>query len=999
LKKISILCAVLLFMAVFVCGQEAGSIRGKVVDKEGNPLPGVSVTLTGSKTAPLATVTSAEGNFRFLHLDVANDYKLKFELQGFMPVVRDQLVVSFGKDVTLDITMEQATLQETVTVVGQTPVIDTKKSQVGVNITEEEIMRLPTARDPWVLMQLAPGMLIDRENVGGSDSGQQSSYFGHGGSADDSTWSVDGGNITDNAALGAAPGYLNMAGFEEVQINYGNNDIKSQTGGVQLNFITKRGGNNFSGTFYLDAEKSDWQSKNIPQNLLDIGYKGAGINKVYLYGANFGGPILKDKLWFYGSYGIQDLGTSTLAGTTDNTWLESGYFRLDGQLTRSTRINAFYEYDNKLKWGRTNWSATLQAPETVWNQQGPTPIYKGEIEQMFGNLYLNLKAIYTHNTFNLVPLNGHFTPGEKVGPYVYRQEWPTFYASGNAPVDYGTIRPQTNINFMGNYFVEKVIGADHEIKFGVDYTHSTVSSYSIVNGNVTVAEYEPLEDGTPWIEAWVNRDWRINEAFTRYSAFAQDTLSFGRKLAVNIGLRYDVEKSIVANENVPAAPLMSSFLVSHDISKLDPGIRSKVFSPRLSIIYDITGDGKNVVKLNAARYGSQEGYHFADWLNPAPWAEIDLRWVDANADGVVQQSELWGTDWATGLPTVNPNDPDGWSWYGGFDPNNPTLNVSTNMYDPRYKTPLLDELSLSFEHEIIPDFAGRVEVFYKNRHRLSWDRGILADGSLETNDNWYYDYTEPFTGADIYSRYEAPVGFYRTNYVDGAFLSDGTTDGTTMVKAHERYMAVEVVLKKRLSHNWMMDGSFTYSSWRYYHGNPMSEWPYTLNTLANERQRYLYMANYDFYEGGVNAPQSGGSGITDVYVNSRWMFKLSGLYQFPYGIAASFAFNAREGYVYPAYVQTYIGNVGWNNINATSEGVIGKFGDNRLPNFYDLNLHLEKMFPVGGLLRVTASVDCFNVFNSSTALSVQSALDSTVYGRTLRILNPRVFRAGVRIEF
>ena len=988
MKKALALFSLVLLLGVFVYGQEAGSIRGKVVDKEGNALPGVNVTLTGSKTAPLSTVTSAEGNFRFLHLSGASDYVLKCELQGFKPYTRTQLVIAYGRDVALDVTMEQAALEESVTVVGQTPVIDTKKTQVGINITEEMIMRLPTSRNPWVLMQLAPGMLIDREDVGGSDAGQQSSYFGHGSSSGDSTWNVDGGNITDNSALGAAPGYLNMAGFEEVQINYGNNDIKSQTGGVQLNFITKRGGNAYSGTFYLELEKNAWQSTNIPQDLLDRGYTGAGINKVYLYGANFGGPIVRDKVWFYGSYGIQDLGTRTLAGTNDNSWLESGYFRLDSQITKSTRANLFYEYDNKLKYGRTNWGATLQGPETVWNQNGPTPIYKGEIEQMFGNLYLNLKAIYTHNVFYLVPLTGHFTPGEKVGPYGERDYWPNFYAYGNAPGDYGTIRPQTNINLVGNYFVEKVLGADHEIKFGVDYTHSTVTSFSIVNGNATIAHYEPLEDGTPWTEAWINRDWHINLTFDRYSIFAQDTMSFGKRLAVNIGLRYDEEKSVVANEVQPASPLMSNYLTEMNIQKLDPGIRSKVFSPRISVIYDITGDGKNVLKLNLAQYGSQMGYDFASFLNPAPWAEIDLRWVDKNGDGVIQQSELWGTDWGTGLPTVNSNDPNGWSWYGGFDPANPNAAVSTNKYDPRYKTPLLDEVSLSFEREIISDFAARVELFYKNTHRLSWDRGILSDGTLETQANYYLQEVEPITGADVYTRKSRPVGYYRSNYVDGTLQTDGSVSGTTKLAAHEVYKAIEFVLKKRLSHNWMLDGSFTYSDWKYYHGNDPSVWPYDLT-------------NYAYYEGGVIAPQSGGSGISDVYVNSRWMVKLSGLYQFPYGIAVSVAFNAREGYVYPPFINLYRSNIGWTNINANAVGEIGKFGGDRLPNFYELNLRVEKTFKVSDTLRTTVSVDCFNVFNSATSLSVQAQLDAAdpSFGQTLRILNPRIFRAGVRIDF
>ncbi len=968
MKKAFAFIFLLVLAGAVASAQEAGSIRGKVVDNSGAPLPGATVTLTSAKMAPQTAITSPEGNFRFMRLAVSDDYTLKLELQGFKPYVRQQLVVSYGHDVELNIVMEQAALEEQITVVGQTPVIDTKKTQVGVNITEEMIMRLPTSRNPFVLMQLAPGMMIDREDVGGSDGGQQSSYYGHGSSAGDSTWNVDGANITDNSALGAAPSYMNMSGFEEIQINYGNNDIGSQTGGVQLNFITKRGGNNYTGTLFIDAEKNAWQGTNIPKALKDEGYTGAGINKVYLYGANFGGPIVKEKFWFYGSYGIQDLGTTTLAGTEDNTWLESGYFRLDGQLTKSTRFNAFYNYDNKQKWGRTNWGPTQQGPETLWNQVGPTPVYKGEIEQMFGNLFLNAKVAYTHNVFHLIPKLGERT-ADGSGPYEVQTFYPDFYASGNA-ADYNTVRPQTNANFNGNLFLENVMGADHEIKFGADYTQSTVSSYSLFEGNVRIAKYAP-----DWIEAWIIRDYYNNYKFNRASLFAQDTLRFGR-LSVSLGLRYDSEKSIVANVTQKAAPFMANYLQTLSIDKFDPKMSSNILSPRFSMIYDISGDGKTVAKLNLARYGSQTGYEFAGFLNPVPWAEIDLRWVDANGDGRVTQNELWGTNWDTDEPNVDPNDPNGWSWYGGFDPSNPGLAQSTNKYDPKYKTPLLDEVSLSFEREIVTDFAARLEMFYKNRHRFSWDRGIMADGSFETAANYFLDGTDPVTGSPYYGRVEWPVGYYRTNT-----LPDGS-----QLKAYERYTAVELVLTKRLSHNWMMDGSFTLSDWKYFHGSPKTVWP-------------LDLTNYDYNEGGVIAPVSGGSGISDVYVNSRWMGKLTGLYQFPLGIAVSGTFIAREGYVFPPYERVYVSGVGWTNLNATGIGKIGKFGDSRLPNFFELSLRAEKSFQITESLRTTVSMDVFNALNSSTALSFQSALSSEDFSKAIRIINPRVLRFGIRVDF
>ena len=134
----------------------------------------------------------------------------------------------------------------------------------------------------------------------------------------------------------------------------------------------------------------------------------------------------------------------------------------------------------------------------------------------------------------------------------------------------------------------------------------------------------------------------------------------------------------------------------------------------------------------------------------------------------------------------------------------------------------------------------------------------------------------------------------------------------------------------------MLDGSFTVSDWRYYHGNSKKEWPFTLNAYPNVT---IYdQNNYDYYEGGVVAPQSGGSGISAVWVNARWMAKLAGLYQFPYGISVSFAFNARDGYVIPKYVTVNARNIGNIYVYGTGAGTVGKFGDTRLPAFAELNL-------------------------------------------------------------
>jgi len=943
LKKLLSIAAALLLIGVFASAQDFGSIVGKVIDSEGTPLPGVNVTLTGSKIAMRSSVTSEAGNFRFINLPVSDDYVLKIELGGFKTVTREQLGVSYGRDVTLNITMEQTAIEEAITVVGQTPTIDTKRTQVGVNVTEEMIMSLPTARNPWVIMSLVPGMLISKEDVGGNEAGQQSSYTGHGSIGADQTWNIDGANITDNSALGAAPAYLNLASYEELQINYGNNDVKSQTGGVQLNFVTRRGGNNYSGSFYLDASDEDWQSYNGTPELLDL-YPtyNPGITKVYLYGVNFGGPIVRDKAWFYGSYGIQDINARNIDATTDSTWLVSGYAKFNFQITNSTRGEFFLEYDNKLKWGRNDWfELGSAAPDLRWNQDGPGWIYKGEIEQMFGDLYINAKAIVLDMSFYLHPYD------TSLGKPLTISYYPTYFVSGGLD-DYGTSRSNFNVNVSGNYFAEEILGGDHEIKFGVDYIVSTVTSYDYYQGNIYLYYYGE-DDFFPTGEYWegdVRRDVNLQYWMQRFSIFVQDTVTFG-KLSVNLGLRYDNETSKVKDQMVPASPLLPNLLPGLSIEELDPGQSWSVISPRLSLIYDLTGDGKNVLKLNLARYGSQEGFGMANFLNPMGWSGIGVYWQDMNSDGIVTNDELYGED-ADGNLVAPTADTILWAW--GTNVDNPTDLNPANKIDSDFNSPMLDELTLSYERELFTDIAARIELFYKKSHHDIWDRAMKLDGTLETTANYYNAGTETeYTGQTIWGRNEGFYYDYRTNYPN----------------RHTKYYAAQLVFMKRLSNKWMLDASFTLSSWKSY-------W----------EDDYTDPHNLPYYDGGVTS-----------WMNSRWQFKFSGLYQFPFGINASCVFRAREGYVLEPFVNEY--RPGYS----TQKFYKGLRGDARLPSFYELDFRVEKVFQIFETARVILSADAFNALNSHLELNRDQQITSSRYDTVNKILNPRVFRFGIRFDF
>ncbi len=306
-KLFTLLVAVAVLSGLAFAQGATADIYGTVVLPDGSAIPGVAVTLTGDVIGKTVTVTSEQGNFRFLQ-NPPGIYELKLELEGFKTVIQKAIRLFVGKNKTFTFQMETSQLKEVIEVTGEANVIDTRKTTVSVNVSQEMMQSLPTARNPWTVMNLVPGMMMDREDVGGAESGQQSSFYGHGSDSDDTTWNIDGANMTDPSAIGSAPAYLNVNAYEELQITLGSNDITAQTGGVQLNFVSKRAGNNYSGDFHLYIEDEAWEmSQDLPQSILDQGLVSPGIFRLYQYGVNFGGPIVKDKLWFFGSWGVQDI--------------------------------------------------------------------------------------------------------------------------------------------------------------------------------------------------------------------------------------------------------------------------------------------------------------------------------------------------------------------------------------------------------------------------------------------------------------------------------------------------------------------------------------------------------------------------------------------------------------------------------------------------------------------------------------------------------------------
>jgi hypothetical protein len=292
-------------------------------------------------------------------------YELTVALQGFTTVVREQVAVTVGQSVELPVQMRVAGVAETITVVGGSPIIDARATGTHTNFTQDELAKIPNSRDPWALLRTVPGVIVDRVNIAGNETGQQSEYGGKGARRADSTWTIDGIVITDTAATGASPTYFDYDAFDEIQISTAGHDIRQPTGGVGLNFVVKRGTNQFRGTArsYFTNDALEWS--NVPAELQARGVTPDRADhniQISDYGFDFGGPIVRDRAWFFGSWTKQDIRLLRGQHTTpalDQTILKTSNIKGNWQITQNDSMSVLWFLGAKEKFGR----ATGRAPE------------------------------------------------------------------------------------------------------------------------------------------------------------------------------------------------------------------------------------------------------------------------------------------------------------------------------------------------------------------------------------------------------------------------------------------------------------------------------------------------------------------------------------------------------------------------------------------------------------------------------------------------------------
>ena len=962
LARWAVLCASILAFAAPAAAQVyTGRMEVTVTDSTGAILPGATVELSGPRSA--TAVSDARGQAVFLNLPPGT-YTVKATLTGFGEYNNTNVPVVAGGTVPLKVSLAVGGVTQSVDVTAESPVIDPKRTSTSTNITQEQLQEIPSSRDPWVVLQTVPGVIVDRVNVGGAESGQQSNYQAKGAASGDNTWNIDGIPITDMAALGSSPTYYDFDMFQEMNVSTGGADLQSATPGVGLNFVLKSGSNTPRGSARIYYEDEGMQANNLPDDLKaslgGVSGKGNRINLYKDYGGELGGPIWRDRLWAWGAYGKTDVTLLTLSNTPDQTILENTSFKATGQISQALRGGFTFFRGDKLKYGRN--AGPTRPPATTWNQSGPTSLYKGEVNAVISNnLFLTGRYGYVDGGFALTPQGGLDTP-------YYRDDSNSYQ---NSYVHYETIRPQWTTSFDGNFF-----RGNHEVKFGFDWRKADVQSNSIVPGYGGTNGVITTHDGYPNMiaDVYVGND--VTNSGAKYmSAYLGDTITWDR-LTLNLGVRWGRAAASVYENTQAGSALLPNLLPDLSSSGREDVLVNSVLTPRIGLTYALDEARKTIARASYGSFASQLNATAANFMSVVGGRGVYLYNVtDLNGNRVVDAAEIAGRTCSNALVAA------GECEYYGFDIDDPD-----NVGDPPHSvddfdTPLTHEFQLGLDREIVPNFGLSGTITYRRFVNFVWRNNGLVGTA--------YNEIGTLTGSHpAIGNYAVPV-FGVT--ADQFPANRSATVYRNRPDYHQRFLGFELAATKRLSNRWMARFGFSTNDHReYFDGRAGMTDPTPTATSPNQ-------------DGGLVVRSSGGSGKSGIFqVLPKYQFIATGLYQAPWGINLAANMVSRQGFAmqYTRSLVDTAAEFGVGDANSPRKTVflLDEAGDKRLPAVTSLDLRVGKEFTFNRA-RFNIDIDVFNALNSSTILGRQYDLRVSTANNVLEIMNPRVLRLGLRFGF
>ena len=897
-------------------GTTTGAIVGTLTDSTGAVLPGVTMTISGpSLQGSRTTVTDELGVYRFRNVPPGTDYKLVAQLSGFRDATQERIQVLLGQEGTINLSMSPGGVAETVSVTGVTPLLDVGQTATTVNITSDLFETLPSARGFQQLTTMAPGVTLE---MGDHDSRFQDSPTVGGSSAPENNYIIDGLSVTD-PRYGTSGANLTMNFVQEVQVMTGGYQAEygRSTGGV-FNVITKSGGNEFHGDLFNYNRNKSWMPDDQVRRANKELTTYADRVTSYDVGGSIGGPIVRDKVWFFGAFGpihrTTYLGGKIEAGVPIDTSgrqvdIDSNVY--SGKVTWTVNsnntlvISSFGDPTTRDGWlaGSTTGNSTPNADES----SALRTIREGG--HNFGAKY---NAILSPTWLLEATVGWHGQRADteaatETGRTVPRQidETLALYEHGG----FNRIQDDSATRTSFGTRLTNVFGK-HELRYGADVE---LNGYDGNVHEVWDRFFGPAFASEGYNAYIQQRDYTLvgSGNTPNLSFFAQDAFKIAPNVQLNLGLRYEEQWLDSANGvSIGGESDVDECVVNLECRNVGSLKLKNNWAPRLGVSWDPLSNGRSKIYGFWGRFFEAipldmniraingEDYIITQYVRPG--ALTQSNWYNPNGSPLATNGP-WTVRRVSTLTAITPLDED-------------------------LKSQYEDQFIIGGEYQFRPSWSAGVRFVTRDLRRIIEDIGT---------------FTNPDDPLEL-------TGYVIGNPGEGFF-------GAPFDKPKRQYRALEFTLQRAFTNNWHLNSSFVYARSRGNHEG-------------------LYMSGYDQLDPNITAlydipsflPNSDGKLRSD----KPYQFKLYGAYAFPFGLTISEGFLLSSGVPINAQGPEIVNGYGDGTIFMQERGSQG-----RTPKFWNVDFHADYRLPIKGLgatRHVSVILDVFNLFNQNGVLEVDS---------------------------
>jgi hypothetical protein len=619
------------------------AIVGVVKDTSGAAMPGVTVEASSDVLIEKvkSAITDGDGAYRIADLRPGT-YRVTFTLTGFKTFQRDGLVLPSEFTATLNAELGVGSLEETITVTGASPVVDVTSTAKAQVLNREAIDLIPTGRSIQGLGQLVVGVSLNLPDTGGARAMQQTYMSTHGMSTSNTTVLVDGQMTNGLQSDGAIQSYYNDAMNAEMSYQTAAIGAETSSGGIRLNMIPREGGNQFHGDFKAANRPGSWQSSNLTDRHKQRGLSaGNAIDRIIDYTASLGGPIKKDKVWFFTSgryFSVNNFIANTFMDDgsqgIDDQFIRSAMARVTWQVSPRNKISGYFDEIDKYRGHDMQANYDPETAATVWNSPAYHTTAIKWTSPVTSSLFL--EAGFSNNT-------EYYTNEYREGieKPMFTSEW--YRTAAKNELDLGGYTQAGPINttespkaLYWNAAATWVKG-DHTFKFGVTNRWGTYSHSRLANADL-VQQYRSSSTGVRWTVPDTvlirNSPLYYGEKLNKdMGLYAQDSWRLNR-MTINYGVRWETLNSSVMAGESPAG----RFVPARSFPEIKDVPDWSDWAPRLGIVYDVFGNGKTALKASINRYNLSRTTGIAANYNPLLSQTATLPWTDKNRDDVAQGS-------------------------------------------------------------------------------------------------------------------------------------------------------------------------------------------------------------------------------------------------------------------------------------------------------------------------------------------------------------------------